>query len=138
MDFPLAFVLALQESDNGAAAAAVSLIQCLCLIILVIPSVVGLWKIFAKAGEPGWAAIVPIYNYLVWLRIVGRPAWWVFILLLVPFANLILFVIISIDLAKSFGKGTAYGVGIAFLYFIFFPILGFSDAEYLGPSVASG
>ncbi len=56
----------------------------------------------SKAGQPGWASIVPIYNYIVWCKIVGRPAWWV-LLLLICFP--IVHIILSIDLAKSFGKG---------------------------------
>jgi hypothetical protein len=135
MDFPLAFVFALQEySDGSEAELAGVLIQCLCSLILAIPAYIGMWKIFVKAGEPGWAGIIPFYNYFVWLRIVGRPAWWILIIILVPLVNLVFLIIIGVDMAKSFGKGTAYGIGIALLGFIFLPILGFSDAEYLGPS----
>ena len=135
MDFPLAFVLAWQEYSDGSevGAAASLLIQCVCTIIILIPTVIGLWKVFEKAGKPGWAAIIPIYNVIVWLEIVGRPTWWI-IWYFVPIANLIVGIIVCIDLAKSFGKGAWYGLGIFFLYFIFLPILGFSDAEYLGPS----
>ncbi len=102
-------------------------------IILFILWIVALWKIFSKAGQPGWAAIVPIYNYIVWCKIVGRPAWWV-LLLLICFP--IFYIILSIDLAKSFGKGVGFGIGLILLPFIFALILGFGSAQYQGPSVA--
>ena len=89
------------------------------------------WKIFSKAGQPGWAAIIPIYNWIVWCKIVGRPAWWV-LLLLICFP--IFFIILSIDLAKSFGKGVGFAIGLILVSIIFFPILGFGSATYQGPS----
>jgi len=91
------------------------------------------WKIFTKVVQPGWASIIPIYNILKLIDIVGRPRWWI-ILLLVPVVNIIVVFIVNIDLAKSFGKKTGFGVGIAFLPFVFLPILAFGDAEYQGPA----
>ena len=93
------------------------------------------WKLFTKANQPGWACLIPIYNIYVFTQIVGRPGWWV-ILCLIPFVNFIIAVILCIDLAKSFGKDVAYGIGILILGFIFIPILGFGSAKYKGPSVA--
>jgi hypothetical protein len=98
-------------------------------LIVVLLMVASLWKVFVKAGEPGWAAIVPIYNLFVLLKIVGKPAWWI-ILMLIPIVNFIIFIIVSIALAERFGKGTGFGLGLAFLGIIFFPILGFGDAQY--------
>ncbi len=98
--------------------------------------IVALWKVFTKAGQPGWASIIPIYNVYVWCKIVGRPGWWV-ILMLIPFVNFIILIILSIDLAKSFGKGVGFGLGLAFLGFIFLPILGFGSAQYQGPSAGT-
>src|SRR6266542_5849280 len=95
------------------------------------------WKIFSKAGQPGWAAIIPIYNWIVWCKIVGRPWWWI-LLMLIPFVNLIILIILMIDLAKSFGKGVGFGIGLILLPFIFFLILGFGSAQYQGPSASSG
>ena len=92
-----------------------------------------LWKIYTKAGQPGWAGIVPIYNIIVLLNIVGRPIWWI-VLFCVPFVNFIAFIIIAIDLAKSFGKDIGFAIGMVLLPFIFFPMLAFGDARYLGPS----
>ena len=91
--------------------------------------VAGLWKVFVKAGQPGWAAIVPIYNLWILLKIAGRPARWL-ILLLIPFVNIVFGIPLGIDIAARFGKSTPFGAGLALLGFIFFPILGFSDAVY--------
>ena len=91
------------------------------------------WKIFTKAGQPGWACIIPIYNLYVWCKIVGRPWWWI-LLMLIPFVNLIILIILIIDLAKSFGKGVGFGIGLLLLPVIFFPILGFGSAQYQGPT----
>ena len=91
------------------------------------------WKIFTKAGQPGWAAIIPIYNWYVLCKIVGRPGWWV-ILLLIPLVDFIIGIILCIDLAKSFGKGIGFGIGLILLPIIFCPILGFGSAQYQGPA----
>jgi len=105
----------------------------ICEAVFIVFMIVAWWKIFSKAGQPGWVAIIPIYNLIVWCKIVGRPAWWV-LLLLICFP--IFLIILSIDLAKSFGKGAGFGLGIAFLGIIFLPILGFGSAQYQGPAVA--
>ncbi len=97
----------------------------LLIVILVIASI---WKVFAKAGEPGWAAIVPIYNLVVLLKIAGKPIWWI-ILLIIPIVGFIMSIVIAVGLAERFGKGTGFGIGLALLPFIFYPILGFGDAE---------
>ena len=94
------------------------------------------WKIFTKAGQPGWACIIPIYNLYVWCKIVGRPWWWL-LLMLIPFVNFIIAIILLIDLAKSFGKGVGFGIGLLLLSVIFFPILGFGSAQYQGPTAGS-
>ena len=98
--------------------------------------VVCFWKLYTKAGKPGWAAIIPIYNIIVLLKIVGRPVWWI-LLLFIPLVNIIIAVIVYVDLAKSFGKSTGFGIGLLLLGIIFFPILGFGDAEYEGPAAAT-
>ena len=94
------------------------------------------WKIFTKAGQPGWACIIPIYNLYVWCKIVGRPWWWI-LLMLIPLVNFIILIILFIDLAKSFGKGVGFGIGLILLPIIFFPILGFGSAQYQGPTARS-
>jgi hypothetical protein len=99
--------------------------------------VVGMWRAFAKAGKPGWAAIVPIYNFYVLCKIAGRPGWW-WVLLLIPIVNIVIWIIVSIDAAKAFGKTAGFGVGLALLPFVFWPILGFGDATYMGSSTGYG
>ncbi|HEX8023082.1 DUF5684 domain-containing protein [Mucilaginibacter sp.] len=95
--------------------------------------IAGVWKVFTKAGKPGWAAIIPIYNVIVLLEIVGKPIWW-FLLILFPCTSFI-FVIWTYNLlAKSFGKSEGFTVGLVLLNPIFMLILGFGDAVYLGPS----
>ena len=98
------------------------------LAILVVV-IAGIWKAFEKAGAPGWAAIIPIYNYYVMVKMAGKEGWWV-ILLFIPLVNLIVIFIVSIEIARNFGKSTGFGVGMVFLSFIFWPILGFGDAEW--------
>jgi hypothetical protein len=118
------------NSVQGEAGGIVAVIVWLALVVFFI--VVG-WKIFAKAGKPGWAAIVPIYNIVVVLEIVNRPIWWI-ILTLIPVVNFVVGIIIAIDLAKSFGKGTGFGVGLILLGPIFAAILAFGSAQYQGIS----
>ncbi len=96
---------------------------------------IAMWKIFTKAGKPGWASIIPFYNIWVMLEIVGRPGWWL-LLMLIPGVNLVISIIVMIDLAKSFGKGGGFAVGLLLLPYVFFPILGFGKAQYQGPSAA--
>ncbi len=105
----------------------------ICWLAFMILMIAACWKIFTKAGQPGWASIIPIYNWYILCKIVGRPGWWV-ILLLIPFVNFIVAIILCIDLAKSFGKGVGFGIGLILLGVIFFPILGFGSAEYQGPA----
>jgi len=109
----------------------------ICWLAFTVLMIAAWWKIFSKAGQPGWAAIIPIYNWIVWCKIVGRPWWWI-LLLLIPFVNFIILIILIIDLAKSFGKGVGFGIGLLLLPFIFFLILGFGSAQYQGPSASSG
>jgi uncharacterized protein DUF5684 len=109
----------------------------ICWSAFVILMIAAWWKIFSKAGQPGWAAIIPIYNWIVWCKIVGRPWWWI-LLMLIPFVNFIIWIILIIDLAKSFGKGAGFGIGLLLLPIIFFPILGFGSAQYQGPSASQG
>jgi hypothetical protein len=105
-------------------------------VIIAVLIIVAMWKIFTKAGQPGWASIIPIYNIYIWCKIVGRPGWWV-LLMFIPLVNLIIAIILCIDLAKSFGKGAGFGIGIILLGFIFLLILAFSDAQYQGAAPAT-
>jgi hypothetical protein len=102
-------------------------------IIIVVGMIASMWKVFAKAGQPGWAAIVPIYNLIILLQISGKPSWWL-VLFLIPLVNFAALILVAISLAKSFGKTTGFGLGLAFLGFVFYPILGFGSAQYMGPA----
>lgn len=88
------------------------------------------WKIFTKAGKPGWACLIPIYSGIVLLEIIKKPVWWIF-MLLIPFANIYFAIVIMNELSKSFGKTAAFTVGLIFLPFIFYPMLAFGDAKYI-------
>jgi hypothetical protein len=105
-------------------------------IAVIVAIIAGWWMLFTKAGEDGWKSIIPIWNTLIILKIVGREWWWI-LLLLIPFVNIVIWIIISLDLAKSFGRGTGFGIGLAFLGFIFAPILGFGSDTYKGPANAT-
>lgn len=121
--------------QSDAAGGAIMLVFFLFALAIGILTVAGMWKVYSKADQPGWGAIVPIYNVYLMLKIAGRPDWWL-LLFLVPFVGWIIGIVVSVDIAKSFGKGAGYGVGLYFLSFVFYPLLGFSDEQYLGPSAA--
>ena len=106
-------------------------------LAVVILAIAGLWKMFEKGGQAGWKAIIPIYNYIVLLELIGRPIWWV-ILLFVPVVDIVIWFIMCLDTAKSYSRGTGTAIGLFFLAPIFFIVLGFSsDAEYKGPVAAT-
>jgi hypothetical protein len=121
----------MDDHGNGLIGALVGGVFGIFWLICVVVVIIAMWKVFTKAGKPGWAAIVPIYNIIVLLEIAGKPLWW-FILCLIPFVNFIIWIIVSIAVAEKFGKGAGFGIGMAILPFIFFLILGFGDAKYQG------
>ncbi len=130
-------VLALQEfgGEGGGGGGMVAGIIGLIYLAVIVLMVASMWKIFDKAGQPGWAALIPIYNIIVLLEIVGRPVWW-FILMLIPVVGFIIGILVVVDLAKSFGQSVGFGIGFLFLPFIFAPLLAFGDASYRGPAAA--
>ena len=97
----------------------------LCLAVIAFFIAV-MWKVYAKAGRPGWASLVPIYNVWVLLEMGGKPGWWMF----VPFANIVFLILATLEIARRFGKSTAFGLGLIFLGGIFYAILAFGDAKY--------
>ena len=99
------------------------------LVLLIISQ----WKIFTKADKPGWASLIPIYNGLVLLQIIGKPWWWL-LLFLIPFVNLIFAIWATNLLSKSFGKDEGFTIGLILLPIIFLPILGLGSAKYSGPA----
>lgn len=103
-------------------------------LVVLFAMIAGLWKMFEKAGKPGWAAVIPIYNLIVLLQIINKPLWWI-LLCFIPFVNFIVFIIMSMQVAVCFGKSKGWGIGLLFLLpFIGYPILGFGDATYRTPS----
>ena len=126
---PVKLFLAQTNQSASSSGSPVGGIVALVVVVLLFAA---MWKVFTKAGQPGWACLIPIYNVYIWCKIVGRPGWWV-ILAFIPFVNIIIGIILCIDLAKSFGNGVGFGLGLAFLGIIFFPILGFGSSQYQGP-----
>jgi Family of unknown function (DUF5684) len=108
------------------------------MAVIFVLSIAIFWKLFEKAGQPGWAAIVPIYNVMIMLRIVGRPEWWV-ILVLIPCVNIIFYIylvfIYPFEFAKAFGKDAVWGILLLFFGIIAYAFLAFGDARYEGPVV---
>ncbi len=102
------------------------------IIAVVVFYVAAYWKILTKAGEPGWGAIVPIYNLYLYCKIAGRPEWWL-IFFFIPFVNFVFALILAMDVAKAFSKSAAFGIGLWLLSFIFVPILGYGPAQYTRP-----
>ncbi len=107
-----------------------SFLGLVCSVIMVI----ALWKIFVKAGEPGWAALIPLYNVYTLFKITWGSGW-KFLLLLIPIANIVFGIMTYVKLAKAFGKGGGFAVGLLFLGVIFMCILGFGKDEYVGVPV---
>lgn len=98
--------------------------------------IAAMWKVYTKAGQPGWAAIIPIYNLIVLLQIAGKPVWWV-LLMLIPVVNIVFAIMVWHAVSTNFGKGVGFTLGLIFLSFIFIPILAWGDAQYLGPNAGS-
>ena len=113
----------------GALPLALLMVWLFMVLVVSVLVIAGTWKMFKKAGKPGWAAIVPIYNYIIMLEIIHKPLWWIF-LFLIPFVNIIFGFILAYHIAKVFGKGFGFTIGLIFLPFIFYPILGFGKAIY--------
>jgi Ca2+/Na+ antiporter len=105
-------------------------------VVIALVGIVAGWKVFEKAGQPGWAVLIPIFNAYIILKIVGRPAWWL-LLMLIPVVNVLISAIVAIDVAKSFGQSAAFGIVLLFLLCgIGYLILGFGSARYIGPAAA--
>ena len=101
-------------------------------LAFIVIYLVAMWKIYVKAGEEGWKCLIPIYNIIILLKIVGRPWWWL-LLMFIPFVNFVILIIVYYDLSKSFGHGIGFTIGLIFLSFIFLLILGFGGDRYIGP-----
>jgi hypothetical protein len=104
----------------------------LAMVAIALAPLIAHWKLYSKAGKPGWAAIVPVYNKIVHVEITGRPIWWV-LMLFIPVVNIVFAFMMHLDMAKAFGKDVGWGLGLIFLPWLFYPMLGFGSATYVGP-----
>ena len=109
-----------------------SLIVFLIPLALIVVSIAGMWKTFTKANEPGWAAIIPIYNLYVMLKIGDNEWWWLLVIIFVPIVQIYGTYKMFRGVADAFGQGVGFALGLWFLGFIFFPMLGFGDYSYRG------
>lgn len=100
-------------------------------LAVIVVVIMGCWKMFTKAGEPGIACIIPIWSTIVLLKMAGRP-WTHIFLFLIPIYSIVVAFQVWIEIARRFGKETGFGIGLALLGMIFVPILGFGDAQYQG------
>ena len=100
-------------------------------LLVAVIAIVAMWKIYTKAGKPGWASIVPLYNLYVLFEVAGYNGW-MFLLMCIPFVNFIMMILLFVKLAKAFGKSGGFAVGLIFLPFIFLLILAFGSAQYVG------
>jgi hypothetical protein len=111
---------------------AAEMLPILLALALTVVVIAGMWMAFEKAGEPGWGAIVPIYNIYLITKIAGKEWWWM-LLCFIPIVSIVIIIILMIEVAKNFGKGAGFGIGLALLGFVFWPILGFGTAQFGGP-----
>ncbi|MEY3529904.1 MAG: hypothetical protein RLZ70_972 [Verrucomicrobiota bacterium] len=146
MNIPVAFLLA-QASGNEAAATIAGLIAffaafALVFIAIAVVTLIGMWKVFTKAGHPGWAVLIPIYNLILLLRIAGLAWYWVFtpLIVLIPFLGAIAYLVwvvwVHHRISTRFGQGVGFTIGLTLLSPIFWLILGFGSSKYLAEQPA--
>ena len=109
----------------------IGLLMLVVQLIVAVMTIMVMWSLYERAGQPGWASLVPIYNLIILLKIAGRPVWWM-LLMFIPIINLGVYFMICMDLAAAFNKSIGFAAGLFFLGFIFFPILAFGEADYVG------
>ena len=126
MNSSITTVLGQSQTEGGPGAVVMLMILAISVVVIA-----GMWKTLAKAGLPGWGLFIPIYNIYLFCRLAGRPGWWT-ILCFIPIVSLIVWIIMTIDVAKNFGKGAGFALGLIFLGFVFYPILGFGRSAYMG------
>jgi len=119
----------MENSGGGIVAVVVSLVMAAMFIVCI----VGVWKMFTKAGQPGWGSLIPFYNVYLLLKIAEKPGWWL-VLFCIPFVNLYALVVVSINIAKAFGKGIGFAIGLILLNVPLYAFLGFGKAQYVGVS----
>lgn len=107
------------------------------ILLIAVYAIIVMWKIFTKAGQPGWAVLVPFYNLYVYTQVVQRPSWWMVLYfasivpIVGPLTVLVISILDNLRMAKVFGKSSGFGVGLIFLGIIFQSILAFGDAKYI-------
>lgn len=129
---------------TGVAAAIMAFFAAFFLVFVVIGIVtlIGMWKVFAKAGQPGWAVLIPVYNFIILLRIAGLPWYWVFtpLIVLIPILGAIAYLVwvvwVHHRISTNFGQGVGFTIGLTLLGPIFWLILGFGDSKYIGEQPA--
>jgi hypothetical protein len=131
----------LQEEEIGGALLggllAVGGTMMLVMLVVAVLAIIGIWKVFVKAGQPGWAILVPLYNVYILLKIAGRPGWWL-LLMIIPLVNIVIAALVAIDIAKAFGQSAAFGILLLFLLSgIGYVILGYGNYKYVGPVKAA-
>ena len=125
----------METYDNASGMAAMGTGVLIFYLVILALMIASMWKVFTKAGKPGWASIIPIYNLIVLLEIVGKPIWWI-LLLIIPLVNIIIMIIVTHRLSLSFGQGVGTTILLILLPFIGYPMLGFGSATYAGPPPA--
>jgi len=132
--------LLLQGDDSGAGAGSISAVGGVAMIVMLaicVLSIIGIWKVFVKAGQPGWAVLIPFYNVYILLKIAGRPGWWL-VLFMIPLVNLAIGLIVAMDVARAFGQSAVFGVVLLFLLGgVGYLVLGFGNYRYVGPAAAA-
>ena len=98
-------------------------------LAIAVLCIIAMWKVFEKAGEEGWKCIIPIYNFIILLKIVGKPWWWL-LLMCIPFVNIVIYIMAVHRLSLSFGKGAGFTLGLFFVGIVFIPILAFDNSTY--------
>lgn len=124
------YLVAQFSSTSGSSGGTADLVIMLALLAVMLLTIAGMWRVFSKAGQPGWGCLVPIYNVYLMCRIAGRPGWWL-IMFFLPVVNIIFSIMVVVGMAKNFGKGAGYAIGLLLLPFPFYPMLGFGGAQYL-------
>jgi hypothetical protein len=133
----MTIALAQATASSSADAGGGSIIGSVIWLAITVALIVGAWKLFTKAGQPGWASLIPIYNTITMLRMTGKSGWWV-LGMMVPLLNFYVIIRLVFDLARVFGRGIGFGFGLLFLFPIFMLILAFGDAVYVGPNGTYG
>lgn len=105
------------------------MISAIIYLAIVVLMIVGMWKVFEKAGQPGWGCLIPIYNLYLMIQIAQKPTWWI-IMFFIPVVNFVFMIMLYNEISKRFGQGIGYTIGMIFVPFIMFPLLGLGDATY--------